>query len=374
MRNIGLKVVLGSLILVFFSSCQQKSQIVSENQALVLRGRIDKIAEDSILMIGASSSVSFSFTGDSCEIFLQSVDSWNHHNYVSVVVDGVYQNRVKVEKGNKKSYIIPITKKASSHEVQIYKATEASVGQVMFAGARVKSFLLPRVKNKKRIEFIGNSITSGMGNDDAEIPCGVGEWFDQHNAYWSYGSILSRELGVDYILSSVSGIGVYRGWNDENENQNTMPQVYKNLYLNLENETPFQNHFQPDIVSICLGTNDLSDGDGVKFRLPFDRNKFMSNYILFIKSIFERYPNTQIILLNSPMLDYNKNKILVDCLSEVIKHFNSNKMHHKIHLFQFSAMTPKGCTAHPDIENHKVMAQELFPFYKKVLDNVLKIE
>jgi len=31
-------------------------------------------------------------------------------------------------------------------------------------------------------------------------------------------------------------------------------------------------------------------------------------------------------------------------------------------------MHPKGCGSHPDIEDHKVMAQQLEAFFKKLLD------
>ena len=53
-----------------------------------------------------------------------------------------------------------------------------------------------------------------------------------------------------------------------------MPQVYENLYLNLDDSKKYDFSIKPDIVNICLGTNDLSYGDGVKPRLLFNREKF----------------------------------------------------------------------------------------------------
>jgi lysophospholipase L1-like esterase len=283
-------------------------------------------------------------------------------------VDGEYQKRLRIEKGEKKSYTIKIPKKADTHQIEIYKATEATTGNILFCGAKVENYLLPKTENKKRIEFIGNSITSGMGNDFTEIPCGTGEWFDQHNAYWAYGPQLSRELNTDFLLSSVSGIGMYRGWNDENSEEPTMPQVYENLYLTRVNTKPFDTTFQPDLVSICLGTNDLSDGDGIKPRLPFNEEKYISNYIQFINTIFKRYPKTQVVLLNSPMVSGDRNTLLVNCLKKVMFHFESDRTHKKIALFEFPAMQPKGCTTHPDIEDHTIMAKQLAPLFKKLLD------
>ena len=74
-------------------------------------------------------------------------------------------------------------------------------------------------------------------------------------------------------------------------------------------------------MSICLGTNDLSDGDGIKTRLPFKRENFLTNYIAFVNTVPSHYPEAKIVLLNSPMIVGDKNDILVSCLTEVQSHF-----------------------------------------------------
>lgn len=82
-----------------------------------------------------------------------------------------------------------------------------------------------------------------------------------------------------------------------------MTQIYKNLYLNIASSKKYDFSIKPNIVTICLGTNDLSDGDGIKPRLEFDRQKYLTNYIIFVETIYKHYPNTKILLLNSPMID-----------------------------------------------------------------------
>ena len=208
-----------------------------------------------------------------------------------------------------------------------------------------------------------------MGNDTAAIPCGTGEWFDQHNAYLAYGPVVSRALNADFVLSSVSGIGMYRNWNDENKDESIMPDVYENLYLNnTSNKKAYDFSFQPDLVSICLGTNDLSEGDGKKERLPFNEEKYISNYIDFIKTVYKHAPNTRIVLLNSPMVSGERNETLVKCLKKVIQAFENDTAHKPIALFEFKPMTPNGCGYHPDIADDQIMADELTPFFKKLLD------
>ena len=77
--------------------------------------------------------------------------------------------------------------------------------------------------NVSIIEFIGNSITCGAAFDVLSIPCKMGEYHDHHNSYFAFGLKIALALYIEFILSSVSGIGDYRNWNSDGP---TMPQVY----------------------------------------------------------------------------------------------------------------------------------------------------
>lgn len=329
-------------------------------------GRVELLEDNKAILIGPASSVSFDFKGKFCSISLQSLV--DHQNYVSLELDGKYIGRIRIEKGEIKSFPIVVSEKKKTHHLSIYKATEAAIGGILFAGTTAKLIKTKTPKTKKKIELIGDSITCGFGNDASTIPCGTGDWYDQHNAYWAYGPVLSRVLDIDYVLSSVSGYGMYRNWNDEHLEEPIIPDVYENLYLDRDGSKPYDFKFQPDLVSICLGTNDLSDGDGKKPRLPFNEEKFVSNYINFIKTVYKNAPNTRIVLLNSPMVSGERNVTFIKCLKKVIQAFENDTTHKPIALFEFQPMTPKGCNTHPDIADDKVMADQLIPFFKKLLD------
>ena len=358
------KCLLFLLASVSFISVAQKK--VDTKSLFEYQGRIEKMQDDKVVLIGSASSVSFDFKGNSCSISLQSVE--NHQNYVSLELDGKYIGRVRIEKGDVKFFPIAVSNNKKTHHLSIYKATEAANGGVLFAGTSAKLVENTAPKNRKKIELIGDSITCGYGNDASTIPCGSGDWYDQHNAYWAYGPVLSRALNIDFVLSSVSGYGMYRNWNDEHILEPNIPDVYENLYLNKDSSKPYDFAFQPDLVSICLGTNDLSDGDGKKERLPFNEEKYFSNYIDFIKTVYKHAPNTRIVLLTSPMVSGEKNATLVKCLKKVIQAFENDKTHQPITLFEFQPMSPKGCGYHPDIADDKVMADQLIPYFKKLLD------
>lgn len=356
------------IVLLFLSFASFAQKITKQNSCFLYSGRVENLADDKVILIGPASSVSFNFKGNSCAILLQSVDVEEHHNYVALELDGEYIGRLKIEKGAMQSYPIIVSDKREKHHLTIYKATESANGKILFSGTTAQLTKSRTPENKKKIELIGDSITCGFGNDVSAVPCGSGLWYDQHNAYLAYGPVLSRALNIDYVLSSVSGIGMYRNWNDEHIEKAIMPEVYENLYLNKEITKLYDFAFQPDLVSICLGTNDLSDGDGKKERLPFSEEKYVSNCIAFIKTVYKHAPNTRIVLLNSPMVSGDKNVTLVRCLNKVIQAFENDTQHKTIALFKFESMKPNGCGSHPDITDDKIMADQLAPFFKKLLD------
>lgn len=103
------------------------------------------------------------------------------------------------------------------------------------------------------------------------MPCGSGAYHDQHNAYQAYGPRVARALHTNFVLSSVSGIGVYRNWNSAGP---TMPQGYENTDFQPQSAQHWNfATYAPQVVSIALGTNDLSASDGKTPRLPFDRTR-----------------------------------------------------------------------------------------------------
>lgn len=352
-------------VLVFLSFISYSQSAPEQSSYFFYSGRVENLTDHKVLLIGSASSVSFDFEGDSCSVSLQSIEE--HQNYVSLELDGAYIGRFRIEKGVVQSFPVMVSTKKKTHHLTIYKATEAANGAILFTGTTAKLVKNLNI-NKKKIEFIGDSITCGFGNDTALIPCGTGDWYDQHNAYYAYGSILSRSLNVDYVLSSVSGFGIYRNWNDEHKEEAIIPDVYENLYLNKDNSKPYDFAFQPDLVSICLGTNDLSDGDGKKERLAFNEEKFISNYVDFIKTVYKHAPNTRIVLLNSPMVSGYRNITLVRSLKKVIHAFENDIKHKAITLFEFEPMKANGCGSHPDIADDKIMADQLIPFFKNLLD------
>ncbi|GEO04592.1 lipase [Adhaeribacter aerolatus] len=332
--------------------------------ALQPYGRDVRNPEQQLEMISSAVHFGFSFEGAECQVFA-SIPDVNGHNYLQYELDGVYQKRIRLE-GKAKLPIRLTAPAAGKHTVWVYKATEAYTGPILISkitGHKVKPLRKPAAP---LIEFIGNSITCGAAADPAEVPCGTGVYHDQHNAYMAYGPRVARALGVNFVLSSVSGIGVYRNWNS---NGPTMPQVYEQVDFRANNPQRWDfNTLTPQVVSIALGTNDFSGGDGKEARLPFDSATFVNSYIKFVQQVKSKYPKAQIALLSSPMLNGKSRETLQNCLTAVKRNIDAvNSRAKPVALHFFQPMQASGCSGHPNVEDHAKLAQELLPFFKKLV-------
>jgi lysophospholipase L1-like esterase len=369
----NLKVV-NLLCVLFFScfiGCSNKKETVlnsikAHSNLFYYQGRTEVLKDSTVALISPGAYVASTFKGSSCEVFLKG--EFEPYNYVSFELDGKYLGRIKIESDSLRPYLVNVPSTNEVHTLKIFKESEASNGTVLFGGLRVEKVVPYKLTTAKYIEFIGNSITCGAASDGSVTPCDTGLYFDHQNVYNAYGPSVSRALNTDFKLSSVSGYGIYRNWNDEHIEEPNLPDVYENLYLNLDDSK--KNNFKqiPDVVTICLGTNDLSLGDGVKPRLPFNKEKFINNYIDFVKTVYNYYPKTQIVLLNSPMVGGETNELLITCLREVQFYFSENQQK-QILLFSFDEVYTEGCLGHPSVFEHQKIAEKLTPFLKNVLNN-----
>jgi len=327
----------------FISDCSRTSSkhlslFMPDNDNIRYTGRIDFTNPQKPKLSGAGAHFELKFRGSACYVFLKDQNLYNNFNYFAIVIDDKYQGRIKMSNNTK--YKIAENLKDTLHNLRICKATEAQIGYVEFLGILCNNIMPCEKSYTRKIEFIGNSITCGMDLDISGIPCDSGEWFDQHNAYLAYGPLVARQLNADWLLSSVSGIGITRSWNKPGP---TMPQVYEDTYLGTDSISLWDRRdYTTDLASICLGQNDFSKGDSSYDRPALDSARFVNEYIRFAGHIRDKYPYAQICCLTSPMLDEKESATMSNYLSAVITYMK-------------------------EVKDEK-MAAELLPFYKQVMN------
>jgi lysophospholipase L1-like esterase len=313
-----------------------------------------------------SSAVHFGagFQGEKFTLFA-SLPDVKDHNYLQYELDGKYQGRIRID-GNAQEPVSINVSGLGTHTIWIYKATEAHTGPIIITKVVADQVKALTQAKAPLIEFIGNSITCGAAADPSDVPCGSGVYHDQHNAYMAYGPRVARMLGANFVLSSVSGIGVYRTWNQDGP---SMPQVYENADFQAKSMLKWDfKTYIPEVVSIALGTNDLSPGDGKTPRKPFSQDEFVAHFVSFVKLVKTKYPKARIALLSSPMERDSLGRMLENGLTQIKKQIDLAYPSDKpVATFFFEPMDARGCGGHPSVEDHLILAQQLTPFYTGLL-------
>ncbi|HVB03457.1 MAG TPA: SGNH/GDSL hydrolase family protein [Chitinophagaceae bacterium] len=293
------------------------------------------------------------FRGSSCKIFINDeVLYGNVHNYLEIVIDNQKPFRIQT---TGMTNIIEVAKglKNTVHTLTICKDTESGNGYLEFLGIKCAAILPAPAAPSRKIEFIGNSITCGFGSDLSNIPCGKGQWYDEHNAYLAYGPLTARALHARWQLTAVSGIGLIHSCCNM---AITMPEVYDKLDLRDDSIAWDPARYRPDIITICLGQN-----DGVQ-----DSVAFCSAYVRFIRMLRNDYPAARIVCLNSPMANQQLTAVLKNYLTGVVNYLHAAG-DQNVHKYFFSRSFNSGCGGHPDLAQHQIIAGELTAYLRGMM-------
>jgi hypothetical protein len=112
------------------------------------------------------------------------------------------------------------------HSIEVFKRTESTCGKATFRGfvLQEQRDLVPPPSIERGIEFIGDSITCGYGNEksilESENP-NTGFHAGNENNYLAYGAVTGRALGARTMNVCVSGRGVLKNY--DGETAETMP-------------------------------------------------------------------------------------------------------------------------------------------------------
>ena len=225
----------------------------------------------------------------------------------------------------------------------------------------------------RKLEFIGNSITCGYGNEGLN----KSEHFDYatENHYYSYASIAARSLEAQHWVVARSGIGVYRNYGEPKSGspRSCMPVQYEYTGyaydLKLRQEASFLSEkwdfsrYQPDVVCINLGTNDLSTNN-------YDVKLLKQGYQTLLKMVRQHNPQAKIVLLTGSMLGGKELEIAKRLLNEVKE--EANKAGDKeVYRFDFTPITGDpwyGNDWHPNIYQDEKMAAELTAYLRELMN------
>ncbi len=347
--------LLGNALLGSRSSADQTSGTLfpASSGKILIMGRTDYSDFSMPRFWAPGVTVEARFMGPYCYLDVNDQERYNkNHNYLEVRVDGGAPFRVQTT-GEKNQILLAKGLTPGPHTVTITKDTEASIGYLDLVGFRCGKLLPPPPLPSHKIEFIGDSITCGFGDDQSVVPCGKGTWYDEHNAYLSYGPITARHLDAQWHITAYSGIGLIHSCCGMTF---TMPEIWDTEDIQPNGTAWNVQHYQPDVVTICLGQN-----DGVQ-----PENKFVPAYVSFVQTLHSSYPKARIVLLSSPMASPQLNAALHKYLPEVVRDC-SQQGNNSVSTFYFSKDFGGGCGNHPDLAGQRQMAKELTSYLAKLM-------
>jgi hypothetical protein len=331
-----------------------KEQFFSaDNPYIQYTGRVDFTNPAKPKFWASGAYVQVKFNGPSCTLQINDEMIWGKIlNYLEIKIDDQPAYRIQL-KGKENTLVLAQNLTKGDHVVTICKNSEAENGYIEIVGFTCEKLVPLPAKQKRKMEFIGDSITCGAGSDESVIACGKGEWHDQHNAWLAYGPTTARSLNAQWHLSSVSGIGLMHSCCDK---KIVMPQVFDKVSMARDTINWDFSKYQPDVVTVCLGQN-----DGVQ-----DSTKFCNAYVKFAKTLRGYYPKAKLIFLSSPMANTELKTALVKYITAVKKTLSADG-EHNIGSYFFTKQANKGCGGHPSLEEHKEIADELTAYVKKTM-------
>ncbi len=351
-------------------ACTSEPRIVSGfDDSITYIGRVDRSDSLGPRQWGAAAYFTFAFHGSGCEVDIRDEQLYgNGYNYFEIVVDGESVARVRtLGQLNRLTIGLPQTPAptdtalkviavadslpAGIHSVLIARDTECGMGYTQVTRIAAPALRKWQPATNLKIEFIGNSITSGMDMYDGEIPFGQGTWYDHHRAYYAYGPITARTLNAQWSLASVSGIGLMHSCC---EHKYVLPQTYDKVNL-VDNQVDYDFSYQPDIIVSALGQN-----DGVQ-----DSATFVGAYVDFIAHLNEKNPNAQVVLISSPMANDTLRTFFRSMLPAIADEAARRGIAGKngeipYHIYERSFNS--GGSSHPNMAEQAEIANELVSF------------
>jgi hypothetical protein len=242
-------------------------------------------------------------------------------------------------------------------------------------------------KRDCRLEFVGDSITSGEGTygDIYDM-----DWLPMYMGYSrTYAAIIEKELNAEVRIISQGGWGVYCGW--DNDTSHNIPSIYGkvcgfskgefNTSMGAQDDYD-PGDWQPDAVIINLGTNDLSGFDQPPFYDPVskefkklsrnsdgklkteDTEKIEKAVRSFLGQVRALYPDAYILWIYGMLKDE-----LAPYLSRAVLQYSGENDDKKAGFLSLPDTAPGefGSREHPGFKSHQKAAAVIIQHLKKII-------
>lgn len=215
--------------------------------------------------------------------------------WISVWLNGVQTARLMLNKGQNDVCLYRNLPSTNVKNIRVYKETQAmgddAKHRFLLKSISTDGDLLPVPPQPLRMEFIGDSITSGEGTVGAKEETDWTSVFFGATKTWAFK--LAQKLGADFNVISQSGWGVVCGYDGNLDH--ALPKYYGEVCsvanrFGGEREWDFSN-FEPDWIIVNLGTNDQNPCQS----RPDISEIFEAGVVSFLQKIRRHNPKAKIV-------------------------------------------------------------------------------
>ncbi len=279
-------------------------------------------------------------------------------NLFQVVIDGEPRKVLRTDKA-KGEFAYPIADGLPDavHDVSIHRRTEAKVGEAVVFGFEVLSGgkLVPVAPPpERRMETIGDSITTGFGNEGPGATCGYVN--SEQNEYLTYGAIAARNLNADHTTIAWSGKTLHE-----------MKEYFPSALPARPDGPPWDfATYQPQVVVLNVGTNNFALVDPGEAR-------FVRLYHELVAAVRTAYPKAFIVCALGSMLSNvypegrnnltQARKYMKVAVAKLKEAGDTN-----LDFLEFPEQNHAdglGCGFHPSLKTHRLMGDRLTGFIKE---------
>lgn len=322
----------------------------------------------------SGSGIEFAFAGKSCSVRLvgDEIDAGTERNArIGIFIDGTRTKEIMMNEDGMKEVTVEILNSDTDTvaNVRIVKLSEAADSTVGIAEIDAVGVVFPITPRKRKIEFIGDSITCGYGVDghfNIDVYSTANEDCTKAYAYRT-----AEILGADYSLVCMSGYGIISGYTDSGEKlaDKIIPPLYGTLgrsyahFDGLYSPESFAwdfSEFRPDTVVINLGTNDMSYCKDD----PDKRAEFTEQYAAFLRAVRAKNPDAIIVCTLGIMgTDLNQS------MQQAVINYKNESGDEKVYVMFFPMQDEADGLAvdwHPSPMTHEKAAGKLAAFLKSL--------
>ena len=313
----------------------------------------------------------------------------NYENWIAIEINGAVLARHMIKKKKTWVKVFRGLNPAVVTNVKIIKEVQAMHEDVEHClkayAVKLDGEILPVEERPYKLEFIGDSITSGEGAFGAKQE---EEWISMFFGHvHSYPYMVSKELNADYRVFSKSGWGIYCSW--DNQPKFNIPSQYENICSATFSEKLAKKGFckkndfaswQPDAILVNLGTNDdgafhnpaFTDENGVTHKMRMKGDKYLKKdgdkvknaAVEFLKILRRNNENARIFWCYGMLGDGMKEILLA-----AIKEYKEETKDKKVAFLELPNTTEEtvGSRMHPGKASHEKAAKVIVKKLKSVL-------